>query len=352
MKVLVIFLLGIHHTSAATHTLQYFYTATSGIENFPEFMTAGLVDGQQIDYYDSVIRKAVQKAEWISGAVDPDYWNRNTQTYAGNEAPFKNNIDIAKSRFNQTGGVHTVQLMYGCEVDDDGSTRGYWQYGYDGEDFLSLDKTTLTWTAAKDQAVITKHKWDADKANQQYRKAYLENECIEWVKKYVGYGKDTLERKDAPEVFLLQKDPSSPVLCQATGFYPSNIMMTWQKNKEDHHEDVEVSTTLPNADGTFQKTTTLSVKPEEWKNNKEAYRCVVQHVGAAKDIVVTVKDIRTNPGSDNTIAIIVGCLAAVVVLAAIVGLILWKRSNGYGRASTKDSDSANSDQSLPQVTTK
>lgn len=70
-------------------------------------MTAGVVDGQQIDYYDSVIRKAVQKAEWISGAVDPDYWNRNTQIYAGNEAPFKNNIGIAKSRFNQTGGKLT-----------------------------------------------------------------------------------------------------------------------------------------------------------------------------------------------------------------------------------------------------
>lgn len=70
-------------------------------------MTAGLVDGQQIDYYDSVIRKAVPKAEWISGAVDPDYWNRNTQTYAGNEATFKNNINVAKSRFNQTGGELT-----------------------------------------------------------------------------------------------------------------------------------------------------------------------------------------------------------------------------------------------------
>ncbi|KAI2647914.1 Class I histocompatibility antigen, F10 alpha chain [Labeo rohita] len=73
-------------------------------------MTAGLVDGQQIDYYDSVIRKAVQKAQWISGAVDPDYWNRNTQIYAGNEPNFKENINIAKKRFNQTGG----KLTYSC----------------------------------------------------------------------------------------------------------------------------------------------------------------------------------------------------------------------------------------------
>ncbi len=95
-------------------------------------------------------------------------------------------------------------------------------------------------------------------------------------------------------MFLLQKDSSSPVLCQATGFYPSNIMMTWQKKGEEHHEDVDVGTTMPNADGTFQKTITLSV--EEWKKNKNDFRCVVQHVGAAKDIVVTVDDIRSNPG--------------------------------------------------------
>jgi len=71
-------------------------------------------------------------------------------------------------------------------------------------------------------------------------------------------------------------------------------MMTWQKNKEDHYEDVDVGTTLPNIDGTFQKTITL--KHEDWKNDKEAYRCVVQHVGAAEDIIVTVHDIRSNTG--------------------------------------------------------
>lgn len=84
--------------------------------------------------------------------------------------------------------------MYGCELDDDGSTRGYRQYGYDGADFVSLDISTLTYTAANPQAVITKHKWEA-LAVPERNKAYLENTCIEWLKKYVAYGKDTLERK-------------------------------------------------------------------------------------------------------------------------------------------------------------
>ncbi|MCI4392389.1 hypothetical protein PGIGA_G00145350, partial [Pangasianodon gigas] len=85
--------------------------------------------------------------------------------------------------------------MYGCELDDDGTTRGYTQYGYDGEDFISFDLKTKTWIAPTPQAVITKHKWDSTGANANHWKNYLENICIEWLKKYVSYGRETLERK-------------------------------------------------------------------------------------------------------------------------------------------------------------
>ncbi|MBN3296856.1 HMR1 protein, partial [Amia calva] len=85
-------------------------------------------------------------------------------------------------------------MMYGCELDDDGMTPGFMQFGYNGEDYISLDKDTLTWTAANQRAFSTKNKWDADRALGQSAKNYLDQECIEWVKKYVGYGRETLER--------------------------------------------------------------------------------------------------------------------------------------------------------------
>nr|AAH66745.1 Mhc1uxa2 protein [Danio rerio] len=195
MQQVLLFLLGAHLAYAGTHSLRYFYTAVSGDIDFPEFTMVGLVDGGQFIYFDSKKMEAVPKTEWIRQNEGADYWDINTQRLIATHQAFKNNIQVAKERFNQSQGVHTFQVMYGCELEDDGSTRGYWQYGYDGEDFLSLDKSTLTWTATKPQAVITKNKWDADNADRQYTKSYLENECIEWVKKYVDYGKDTLERK-------------------------------------------------------------------------------------------------------------------------------------------------------------
>ncbi|KAI5086644.1 major histocompatibility complex class I UXA2 precursor, partial [Silurus meridionalis] len=90
--------------------------------------------------------------------------------------------------------VHTVQWMFGCEVDDDGTVGGYEHYGYDGEDFISFDLKTLSWVATTPQSVTTKNKWDPDTGLNKYRENYLKNICPEWLQKYLTYGKHTLER--------------------------------------------------------------------------------------------------------------------------------------------------------------
>uniref|UniRef100_A0A4W4F042 Ig-like domain-containing protein n=1 Tax=Electrophorus electricus TaxID=8005 RepID=A0A4W4F042_ELEEL len=259
------------------HSLQYFYTAVTPGISFPEFTAVGLVDGEQFVYYDSIMRKRIPTTQWMKKSVGADYWDLATQTVQGHEENFKVDIGTLMERFNHTKGIHTVQLMYGCELHDDGTKRGYIQDGYDGEDFLSLDLNTLTWTAPKPQAVITKNKWEVTGANAHQWKGYLENTCIEWLQKYVSYGKATLERKDPPEVTLFQKDSSSPVVCHATGFFPRELMISWKKNGEDLHENMELRETLPNQDGTFQKRSILTVSPEDLNNNK--YTCVVQHIG-------------------------------------------------------------------------
>lgn len=85
--------------------------------------------------------------------------------------------------------------MYGCEWDDEtGVTEGFNQDGYDGEDFIAFDLKTKSWIAPTPQAVITKLKWDSDTAQNEHRKNYYTQICIEWLKKYVDYGKSTLMR--------------------------------------------------------------------------------------------------------------------------------------------------------------
>ncbi|KAG7235018.1 hypothetical protein INR49_003429 [Caranx melampygus] len=71
-------------------------------------------------------------------------------------------------------GVHVAQSMYGCEWDDEtGYITGWYQDGYDGEDFIAFDLKTETWVAPTPQALLTKNRWDRNKAEAAQKKNYL-----------------------------------------------------------------------------------------------------------------------------------------------------------------------------------
>ncbi|XP_060763857.1 class I histocompatibility antigen, F10 alpha chain-like isoform X2 [Neoarius graeffei] len=339
LKALIFLTVSLHLSSAVTYSLQYFYTGATGI-NFPEFTAVGLVDREQFVYYDSNIRKVIPKTEWIQkvDTDDPDYWNRQTQSAQGSQEWFKANLPIVMQGFNHTAGVHTYQRMYGCELDDDGTTRGYDQEGYDGEDFISFDLKTLTWTAAKPQAVKTKHKWDNNPGNTVRWKGYLENRCIECIKKYVNYGRETLERKVRPEASVFHKhSPSPEVVCHATGFFPKAVMITWQKDGEDLIEDMELTETLPNQDGSFQKRSILKVPAEELQKHK--YTCVVQHSSLGEEKIVL-----EVPKDGGQIGVVIGVVVAVVALVAVVAAVVFltKRNSGFKPVPPKPSSEGDS----------
>ncbi|KAL7836203.1 hypothetical protein AOLI_G00274870 [Acnodon oligacanthus] len=118
-----------------------------------------------------------------------------------------------------------------------------------------------------------------------------------------------------PEASLFQKDSSSPVVCHATGFFPKSVNISWQKNGEDLHEDVELREMLPNQDGTFQKRSVLTVSPEEL--NRNDYTCIIQHSSLEEEMVLQVSDRRVLSGS-GSLGIIIGAVVAALLLVIIV----------------------------------
>ncbi|XP_069055107.1 BOLA class I histocompatibility antigen, alpha chain BL3-7-like isoform X2 [Lepisosteus oculatus] len=326
-----------HSSWAVTHSLRNFFTGVSGVRGFPEFTAVGLVDGQEFIRYDSDIKRAEPKTEWIERNVGKDYWDRQTQIAVGTQPVFKAAVVDLPQRFNQSAGVHVVQTMYGCELDDDGTTRGFLQFGYDGADYISLDTKTLTWTAANQRGMTTKLKWDSERAWTQQTKAYLENTCIEWLKKYVEYGRETLLRTERPQVSVYSRVSGSQgpeVTCLATGFFPKDIVVHLQRDGQDLQEDVHSGEVLPNGDGSFQVRKSLRVRAGE----EDKYSCRVDHksLSPGEDIVRT-----WEPKGGFPVGIIV--VVGVLVLIAVVGIVIWrKRQTGYGKASTSDSDSNSS----------
>ncbi|KAM4539252.1 major histocompatibility complex class I-related gene protein-like [Odontesthes bonariensis] len=347
MKLIFLLFLGIHGVTAVTHSLKYFYTASSGVSGFPEYVSVGLVDDVQISHCDSITKRNVPKQDWMTAATaeDPQYWDRNTQTCVGNQQSFKAGVQILKQRFNQTGGIHLYQEMVGCEWDDEtGEVKGFNQYGYDGDDLVVFDLKTTSWVAPKQQGVITKHKWDKNKANTDYWISYLSQICPEWLKKYVAYGKSSLQRTELPSVSLLQKSASSPVSCHATGFYPNGADLFWRRDGDEIHEGVVKGEVLPNNDGTFQMSADLKLSdtPEEWGR----YECVFQLSGVKDDLITKLEKRRlrgNGSGSDFPVAAVVGVLVGILVLAGVVagGVFYWKKGNhGFKRTNTSDTSSS------------
>ncbi|KAJ8273794.1 hypothetical protein GJAV_G00105590 [Gymnothorax javanicus] len=231
--------------------------------------------------------------------------------------------------------------MFGCEWDNEtGTKEGFDQYGYDGEDFISLDTESWSFITFMIQAEFLKQTWNDHTDHLKDRKQFLTHECVERLQKYVRYGNSSLERTVPPQVSLLQKNPSSPVTCHVTGFYPRGVMVTWQKDGQELDVDVDLGETVPNGDGTFQTRSHLRVKPEDWRRDR--YTCTVQHKSLEQDIIlpVTEENIRSNhkierrednlnpDGSSSLLWIIISCVGALLLLAVIIGVpgvCIWRK---------------------------
>ncbi|XP_062041781.1 RLA class I histocompatibility antigen, alpha chain 11/11-like [Lepus europaeus] len=316
-------------TLAGSHSMRYYHTAVSrpGLGE-PRYLEVGYVDDTQFVRFDSDAEnpRMEPRAPWIR-QVEPGYWDRNTRNAKSHEQTFRVNLNTALRYYNQSAaGSHSFQLMYGCEVGADGRLlRGYHQYAYDGADYIALNEDLRSWTAADTAAQITRLKWEAAGTAERHR-AYLEGTCVEWLRRYLEMGKETLQRPDPPKAHLVHhptSDQEATLRCWALGFYPAEISLTWQRDGEDQTQDTELVETRPGGNGTFQKWAAVVVPSGE----EQRYTCRVQHEGLPKPLTL-----RWEPPAQPTVHSIptVGIVAGVLVLGAlilgaVVAVLMWKK---------------------------
>nr|AFS51735.1 MHC class I antigen [Bos taurus] len=318
-------------TRAGSHSLRYFSTAVSrpGLEE-PRFIIVGYVDDTQFVRFDSDSPnpRAEPRAPWME-QEGPEYWDEQTRIVKDTAQTFRANLNTALGYYNQSeAGSHNIQAMYGCDVGSDGSfLRGYSQDAYDGRDYIALNEDLRSWTAADTAAQITKRKWEAE-GYAGVQRNYLEGECVEWLRRHLENGKDTLLRADPPKAHVTHhpiSDREVTLRCWALGFYPEEISLTWQHNGEDQTQDMELVETRPSGDGTFQKWAALVVPSGE----EQKYTCRVQHEGLQEPL--TLKWEPPQP-SFLTMGIIVGLVLLAVTGAVVAGVVIcMKKPSGEKR---------------------
>ncbi|XP_068120866.1 class I histocompatibility antigen, F10 alpha chain-like isoform X4 [Hyperolius riggenbachi] len=277
MAPFILLILGVSGVYCDGHSVRYYETVVSAPgSGLPVYSIVGYVDDREITNYNSDTRQCLPKTEWMM-KLEPEYWKAETQPYQAREAVMKHFLQSWTARFKHTEGFHIVQRMYGCELRDDGSTVGYDQYGYDGRDFLYLDTQSWLYIPAMHEAQITTQRWNSPEEREGERqKNYLENICIEWLKKYINYGREDLERRVRPEVKVWgrqQSDGVTRLQCLAYGFHPRAVDVKWVRNGEDHIPSDEASPILPHPDGTYQTRVSVEVPTREGDN----YSCHVEH---------------------------------------------------------------------------
>uniref|UniRef100_A0A8D0FW01 Ig-like domain-containing protein n=1 Tax=Strix occidentalis caurina TaxID=311401 RepID=A0A8D0FW01_STROC len=262
-----------------SHSLRYFDIAVSEPSpGVPELMIVGYLDGNLIVHYDSDMGRAVPRADWMEKNLDGDHWDTLTQLGQSQQQIVRGNMDRVRGRYNQSGSEcglgRALWRVYGCDILEDGSTRGFYQTAYDGQDFIDLDTNTMTLTATDTTARMSKRECEAGTGFEQL-KHFLGDTCVEWLRKYVSYGRTVLERKEPPTVRVSGKEADGllTLYCRAYGFYLRPIAVSWLKGGKVRDQETERGSVAPNSDGTYYTWASIEARPEE----KDEYRCRVEH---------------------------------------------------------------------------
>ncbi|XP_014707032.3 hereditary hemochromatosis protein isoform X1 [Equus asinus] len=307
-----------------SHSLRYLFMGASEPDlGLPLFEALGYVDDQLFVAYNHESRRAESRAQWVLGGATNQLWLQLSQSLKGWDHMFivdfwtimDNHNHSKVMKLGMLPESHTLQVILGCEVQEDNSTRGFWKYGYDGQDHLEFCLETLDWRAAESKAMTTKLEWEVNKIRAKKNKAYLERDCPEQLQWLLELGRGVLDRQVPPLVKVTHHVASAVTFlrCQALNFYPQNITVRWLKDRQPvDAKDAESEDVLPNGDGTYQTWVALAVTPGE----EQRYTCQVEHPGLDQPLTAT-----WEPSLSNTLAIGVISVIAVCVIIFFTGIL-------------------------------
>ncbi|XP_075288573.1 T-cell surface glycoprotein CD1a-like [Opisthocomus hoazin] len=209
--------------------------------------------------------------------------------------------------------------MTGCDLYPNGSYTSFYRLGYNAHDFLSFDVGNSRWERQQESelAVQVEEQFNTFTGLSETLQHLLNITCVDHMKKFIEYGRATLERQEPPvaTVFARKLGPAQLLLvCHVTGFYPRPISVAWLRDGREvpPGPGLNTSAVLPNADLTYQLRSVLAVAPRDG----HSYACRVRHRSlGTRSLLVPWDSSRAGLAVGITIVIL---LAVAAALAAAI----------------------------------
>ncbi|XP_078422961.1 class I histocompatibility antigen, F10 alpha chain-like isoform X2 [Cetorhinus maximus] len=310
--------------SPDTNSLTVIFTATSGIQDFPEVSNIAVVKGVQLNYHDSNSNRMIPRQQFMADFFNVEYWEYLTDVGNRKSDIAKENLKAMMKSTNQTSGIHIFQWITIVEITEDGSIKRSMRFGFDGKDYISLEPDRMRWVATNHIAVKTKEKWDSDESWNQLWKEDMEQGFVRNLRLFLQAGKEYFERKVQPEVFISRSEPNSQykpltLSCLVTGFYPVDIEVSWLRDGEVMSETLS-SGVRPNHDGTHQIQKEIEINA----GDEGQYSCQIEHSSLAESKLYQ-WEIQENSGDLLYLGIVTGLVIAGIFMFGIIGMFIWKR---------------------------
>uniref|UniRef100_A0A3B4TZB5 MHC class I-like antigen recognition-like domain-containing protein n=1 Tax=Seriola dumerili TaxID=41447 RepID=A0A3B4TZB5_SERDU len=86
------------------HSWKAFYTGSTGLTEFPEFVAVNVLDDELMGYFDSRTDRFEGKQSWVMEKLGQQYVDRQTDALRGHSPTFKSNI---KPVYHNSFTTHT-----------------------------------------------------------------------------------------------------------------------------------------------------------------------------------------------------------------------------------------------------
>ncbi|KFQ92111.1 Antigen-presenting glycoprotein CD1d, partial [Nipponia nippon] len=213
---------------------------------------------------------------WVYQALPAAEWENLQNLFS----IYMHNFILSMSsdaRLYHTPYPFVFQCATGCDLYPNGSYTKFYHLAYNTHDFLSFDVDNSRWERWQESelAAQVERQFNAFTGFSVTLQHLLNVTCVEHMKKFIKYGRATLERQG--ETTLTQAWPPQS---------PTHTGAKWCPTRAPPHPSalpdgqevppgpaLNTSTILPNADLTYQLRSVLAVAPHDG----HSYACRVRH---------------------------------------------------------------------------